>query len=100
MADQRTFRCGVVSSFGLEGDRAGEQPSVDLGQRHIHCEIARAEPPSTAVPAFLVTAGTFAATTSLTSLRTQHAATRLENGAVLITGGTNSKTAVSSAEIY
>ena len=55
---------------------------------------------STPVPAFAGTSGTWANTGSLNTARTDHTATLLPNGQVLVAGGEGTTGFLSSAELY
>ena len=52
----RAFGQRVEPGLGLERHRAGEDASIDLGQRHVHRDVARGEPLRPARPARLVVA--------------------------------------------
>ena len=52
----RAFGQRVEPGLGLERHRAGEDASIDLGQRHVHRDVARGQPLRPARPALLVTA--------------------------------------------
>ena len=57
VADEIGLGLGVAAERRLERNRARENAPVDLGERHIHREVARAEPASSGAPAFFVAAG-------------------------------------------
>ena len=48
---------GVVAGGGLERHGAGENPAVDLGQGHVHGDIARPQPARLVAPGGLAAAG-------------------------------------------
>ncbi len=52
MADQRTFGAGIEARLLLEGDGAGKQAAVDLGQGDIHRQVARRQAPAALDPGF------------------------------------------------
>ena len=57
VADQIGLGLGIAAERRLERHRARQNAAVDLGKRHIHREIARAEAAGSGAPALLVAAG-------------------------------------------
>ena len=55
--DQRALRGLVETGLALEGDCAGEDPPVDLGQCHVHGDVPGGESPGAGAPVLLVAAG-------------------------------------------
>ena len=57
MRDAGEFEPGDLALLGLEGDRGGEQPAVELGQHHLHGEIRLRKPARRVLPGFAARSG-------------------------------------------
>ena len=57
MRDAGEFESCDLALLGLEGDRRGEQPPVELGQHHLHGVIRLGKPARRVLPGFAARSG-------------------------------------------
>ena len=57
MRDASKFQPGDLALLGLEGDRGGEEPPIELGQHHLHGEVGLRKPARRVLPGFAARSG-------------------------------------------
>ena len=57
MGDASKFQPGDLALLGLEGDRGGEEPPIELGQHHLHGEVGLRKPARRVLPGFAARSG-------------------------------------------